>query len=58
MPADALDTLGARASAGIVIILKPIISSPASEELIVELMFTYCQLDVHVKNKLKMHHVK
>ena len=58
MPADALDTSGARTSAGIVLIPKPIILSPASEKLIIELKLTYCQLDVHVKNKFKMHHVK
>ena len=55
MPADALDALGARASAGIV---KPIISSPASEQLIVLSMLTYCQLDVHMNNNFKMHPVK
>ena len=53
MPTDALATLGHRASAVIVFITRANYSAPASGVLIVELMLTYCQLDVGVKEDIQ-----
>ena len=58
MSADALDTLGARASAGIVLIPKANYFVASIRRVDSWINVDSCQLDVHVKNTFKMHNVK